>query len=794
MHAGIILLSCSTLMVEIALTRIFSVMMWYHFSFFVISVALLGFGAGGALLCVLKNKFVKNFQKTIVFLALGFAALCIAALFVMGHVRIDPFQIVDQPFLILRLSFLCSVFILIFILSGIYFGVMMIEMPDKIGTIYFANMAGAGCGCLAVIPAMSFLSNSGVIVCAAAISVLAAFITGWKDSSRKVKIIIALLFFGLTALMFNAQSLFVFKIPESKGMSMLLQSGEEIIATKWNIFSQVDVINGGNCHYAPGISSKYKSALPDQKFIFIDADADTPITLNQGAKNSLDFLDYVPSSIAYQMKKQAKVCIIGAGGGFDVLSAFHSGNARHVTAVEINPLISGLVEHPFGEYSGHLYSSNNVTLRNEDGRNFIRNTVDQYDVIQMSLVDTWAAVSNSAYSLTENYLYTTEAFEDYIQHLNNDGILTVTRWFMDPPAELLKLVVMVNGSLVRMGIMHPEKNVVIVQSGRVAVLLIKKTEFKNSETDQLKMICEKRGFNIIYSYGLKTDNIFSYYYNLKNKTNFISDSPFNIRPATDDKPFYFQNTSWKHMTNSINVSIINRDQNKVSYIILLVVLAQSIFLSIVLIIGPLLLAKREGTSLTGSFKNGYMMFLYFALLGLAFMFVEVTLIQKFILFLGQPVYSFSIVLFSLLISAGIGGLMPARVQKNISMKKLGMILGILGILICGYVFVLQSMSSIILGWPLWIRCILTIILIMPLGFLMGMPFPMMLNYAGKYNPNLIPWCLGINGCFSVVSSVLCIIIAMEFGFSIVMLLAAFCYLAAFFIVHYYERAGVNFPG
>ncbi|MGP8153590.1 MAG: hypothetical protein ACLQBQ_05535, partial [Smithella sp.] len=531
------------------MTRIFSVMMWYHFSFIVISIALLGFGASGALLCVFKNKFIKDFQKTTIFLALGFAVMCVISLSVMSHIQIDPFQIIDHPYYILRLLFLCLVLILLFIISGFYLGIMMIKMPDKIGTIYFANMVGAGCGCLAVIPAIALFSNSGAIACAAVISALAAFIVGLKNTSQKVKIILALSVCVFIALTLNAESLFIFKIPESKGMSQFY--GKKSIATKWNVFSQVDVMNVGPLRYTPGISFKKITVIPDQKFIYIDADAVTPITLNNGSKDSLDFLDYVPSSIAYQMKKQANVCIIGAGGGFDVLSAFHSGNAQHVTAVEINPLVSGFVEHPFGEFSGHLYSSNNVTLRNEDGRSFIRNTADKYDVIQMSLVDTWAAATNNAYSLTENYLYTTEAFEDYIQHLNSDGILTVTRWFLNPPTELLKLIVMVNSSLVNIGVIHPERNVVIIGSNGVAVLLIKKTEFKNSEIDQLKMICDKRGFNIVYSYGLKSDNVFSYFYSLPNKTIFISACPFNIDPATDDKPFYFQNANWKHMADTI---------------------------------------------------------------------------------------------------------------------------------------------------------------------------------------------------------------------------------------------------
>lgn len=489
------------------------------------------------------------------------------------------------------------------------------------------------------------------------------------------------------------------------------------------------------------------------------------------------------------MKKQSEVCIIGAGGGYDVLTAFHSGNAQHVTAVEINPLVSGFVKYQYDEFSGHLYSLNNVTLRNEDGRSFIRNTTEKYDIIQMSLVDTWAASTNSAYSLTENYLYTTEAFEDYIQHLNTDGILTVTRWFRKPPIEVLKLVVMVNSSLVNMGVIHPERNVVVVLSGRVAVLLIKKTEFKISELNQLKEICDKRGFTIIYSHGLNNDNIISVFYSFPDKTNFISTASFNIAPASDDKPFYFQNAGWKNLVDTIKKFKIHDIQpNEISYIILLVALVQSIFFSAIFIIGPLLLGKRECGSLTGSFKNGNMMFMYLSLLGLAFMFVEVTLIQKFVLFLGQPVYSISIVLLSLLTSAGIGSLISARIENNISMKKLDKILLVLVILICSYVFILQALSSIILGWPVLIRCILTIILILPLGFLMGMPFPMMLNYAGKYNPNLIPWCLGINGCFSVVSSVLCVIIAMEFGFSKVMFSAALCYFLAFFIVRYYARA------
>lgn len=779
-YAAVFLISLATLIIEISLTRIFSVAIWYHFAFLVISIAMLGFAAAGAFLAVFPALLKKDTNKATALLAVMFAVTTLGSLLIISHTPLDPFKIINNPVYIINLFVFYVALTIPFMISGLCVVFLLSKMPDKVGGIYFCSLAGSGAGCLLVIFLIPLFSNVGAII-AAVLLILTAALMFNSNAYKKLNFVIIAMIILVCPLLVKSNGLIKFKIAESKGLSLLGLSGAgEHMFTRWNAFSQIDLVAAEGVHYAPGLSPKYSlDALPPQAMIFIDADAVTPITMCDKNPANMGFFKYTPYSIPYKLRKNANVCIIGAGGGYDVLNALSQGNALHVEAVEINPDISGIVTDYFSGFAGDIYRLPNVSLRNAEGRGFIRNSRVKYGIIQISLVDTWAAASLGAYSLTENYLYTTEAFADYINHLEDNGIVAVTRWMLVPPKETLRLVVLAVTALENIGVANPQDNIVLIQSGNVAVLLIKRVKFEAPEIKQIEGICKDSGFELIYAAGTGIKNIFYEFIQSSNRRLFYKSYPFNITPSTDDKPFYFHYYNGRHLNPFKFWELSSIDRNNISYLILLIALLQAVILSMVFILGPLYFAKRRGVIKKKTLKSPF--FIYFSCLGMAFMFVEITLIQKFILFLGHPIYSLSIVLFSLLVFAGVGSLFSFGI-KRCHLKRVQTVILALVILLLTYAFLLNKLSYIFIGWSLAWRCIITILLLAPLGVLMGFLFPEGVRLVETTEPELIPWLWGINGCFSVISSILSVILAMSFGFSFVLCLAAVLYLLALIAV------------
>jgi hypothetical protein len=775
-YIGIFLVSLATLLIEISLTRICSVIMWYHFAFMVVSIALLGFAASGAFLTISPKIKAGDIHTTPALLALFFSITTLISLLLVNRLSLDPFQIINSPAHLVKLFIFYILLIIPFFFAGLCMVFLFSRMPDKAGRIYFANMLGSGFGCFAVVFIIPAFSNAGAVV-AAVFLVFAAALFFNAHTSKKLTVAVAITALLSFPLLANAKSLFKFKVAASKGLALRLQNGSAVQRfTTWNAFSQIDVLPPGAFYYAPGLSFRYApESVPPQIAIYIDADALTPITAFNGNVAELEFLKFIPSSVAYGLKKKSDVCIIGAGGGYDVLTALSVGEAAQVTAIEMNPDIVALVKNYFRDFAGNVYSLPQVHVHTTEGRSFIHNTAARYDIIQLSLVDTWAAASTGAYSLAENYLYTTEAFIDYIEHLKKDGILTLTRWVLKPPKETLRLAGLAVSSLERLGVVKPENNIVMVESEGVGVLLVKRTSFEEAQIRQIQRICEESGFKVTYAPGVDIRNIFYAFFHAANKNAFYKEYPFNITPSSDDKPFFFHYYNWRQGNPLKFWRLFSIDRNNISYLILLAAFLQAAVLSVVFVLGPLYWTKRRQGAHAIAFQ--FRPLVYFACLGIAFMFVEVSLIQKFILFLGQPVYSLSVVLFSLLFFAGFGSLLSTRINHRHARRLTGVIT-VLALLVVAYPFMLSRLPYLFIGLTLGWRFLISILLLAPLGLLMGIPFPMGLRLTAAANPELIPWAWGVNGCFSVIGSIISVMMAMSFGFSFVLWSAAFVYLFA----------------
>jgi hypothetical protein len=420
-----------------------------------------------------------------------------------------------------------------------------------------------------------------------------------------------------------------------------------------------------------------------------------------------------------------------------------------------------------------------------EGRSFIRKSKEKYDIIQLSMADNLAASSTGVYALSENYLYTTEAFEDYYERLTENGILSITRWLLPPPREGIRLVSLAVSALENRGVTNPENHLVVIRSLETITLLVKKSEFTQEEIAKIKEFCKERRFDLVYVPGIREEevNVYNkfpepYYYQViygllfaEDREKFYDNYLFSITPVSDEKPFFFHFFKLKKIV-PLYESMGKKWQPFIEggYLVP-VVFIQALILSVIFIFLPLYSFRR----LKGKIGGKWRALTYFLCLGIGYMLIEIALIQKFILFLGHPVYSVSVVLFSVLLFSGIGSLTTNKFKPKV--RYLAPIIIVLSVLTFLYLVSLPHIFHLLLGQELLSKLLISIVVLTPLSFLMGMPFPIGIRLINKLNRDLIPWAWCVNGCASVLSAILAIMIALSFGFSTVLALASIVYLA-----------------
>ena len=494
------------------------------------------------------------------------------------------------------------------------------------------------------------------------------------------------------------------------------------------------------------------------------------------------------------MNKPEKVLILGAGGGAEVLQANYHG-AGHIDAVELNPQIVDLVAEKYRDFTGGIYRTENIDLHIAEAREYVSGSKQRFDLIQIASMDPFGASSVGLYSLSENYLYTVQALQEYLAHLDHNGILAISRWIKLPPRDTLKLFATAVDALRQSGNNEPDKSLILIRGWQTSTLLVKNGRFSDEEINKLKNFCQARSFDTAYYPGITAAeanlyNILAEPYFLEGALALLGDRAesymqnykFNLQPATDNRPYFFHYFKW----GVLNEILALRGQGGMpllewGYLILIATLIQAVFAGLVLILLPLFFTRR-------TLKKGIMPISrgrvggYFFLLGLAFLFIEIAFIQKFILFLHHPLYAVAVVLASFLLFAGLGSAW-SQGQAQSQSYQFGVTRAVTGIVILGllYLLLLGSLFSMLNWLPTTVKVIICITLIAPLGFCMGIPFPLGLARLGDLAPGLIPWVWGVNGCASVLSAVLASLIAIHFGFSMVVLLALVLYVLAMLI-------------
>ena len=770
--AGIAAVSAALLMTELALTRIFSVTMYYHFAFLAISIALFGLSASGVFVYVLRHRLEgASTRELLAAGALAHAIATVIALACLVRIRVGLNYTPANFALMLAIYSLAA---LPFFTGGALVALAFARMSERINVLYAADLLGAATGCLILIPLLNWLGAPGVVLTAAGLSACAAVLFTPGASRRRVGIIAAGLF--AIPLLAQAVGLGPFDVTDTKG-----HEGDRILFNKWNSFSRVAVYDRPHGDWS--LSPKFTGARGDSLFMDIDSAASTPILRGTSDPPDAAYLKYELTALAYHLVERPTgftALVIGPGGGRDLVSALQFG-AQHVEGVEINPIIvRDVMLGQFRDYSGGIYAHPRVRVHVDDGRSFVRRSADRYDVIQASLVDTWAATAAGAYTLTENSLYTSEAFGEYLDHLTDDGYLTVTRWVFDG----LRLVSLAQEACAARGL-DTSRHLAIVRHGRVATFLLKKTAFTPPEIARLERVSQDLGFTILYAPGLlpplvveepaemrRTGTSAADYRRLilaPDRRAFYDSYPLDISPTTDDRPFYFHTT---RLRNQFQVAFGRSMLFGNGLSALLTLMGISAVLVTIFIVGPLVVGGERPEAGWGG------CLVYFASLGAGFMLIEVSLLQQFVLLLGHPVYSLTVTLFSLLLGTGLGSLLSRRVARE-QVRRIGLVA--IACVVGAAIVAVAAVPAIIdaaISWPLPVRLALASAVMTPVGVVMGVPLPSGMRILSSSRPAIIPWGWGMNGAFSVVGATLAVFIAMNWGFSATLLAGAVVYLTA----------------
>jgi hypothetical protein len=781
---GVFLTSLSALALEVVLTRIFSVTMWYHFAFLAISLALMGSALAGVVLYFLPSLTRPERARRWIGAAAAGLALSVPVSFLL-YLRI-PFHVslnrsglpLDQALWLVLVYLDLTV---PFLLAGLVLSLALSAWPERAGQIYWADLSGAAVGCLFSILALETLGGASAVLAVAAMAALAAVVlsTGSGEPVRS-----AFRRVGLTGLVLVVVAGMVWGNVRNGWLTISVNKagGEEPerVYERWNAYSRVTVYPAVGWPHFWGLSSRYQGPFLGHMLMLIDAIAGTPIQEFRGDFDQVAFLQYDLPSFVYHLTDRPKVLVIGPGGGRDVLAALASG-ATQVTAVEVNPAVIEAVRGPFADYAGHVYQRPDVEVVVNDARGYIGRSPDRYQVIQASLIDTWAAGGSGAFALSENSLYTVEAFLDYFDHLTQDGVLTISRWYLPQrPAETLRLLSTGTAALERMGLANPEECVAVVSlpapqisTEGLATVLFKRTPFTEAERARIRQVAEELEFALLWLPGAPPapGEEVGAFMAAPDRAAVIASYPLDISPATDDRPFFFNLVRIGDLFDpSLSASGVYRTSME-AIVILGVVLGVTALMGVVFVLLPLGLgARRRGLA-----RPPGGLLAYFALLGLGFMLVEVPTIQRLTVYLGRPVYSLAVVLFSLLLFSGLGSLWIGHRLRAGTAWPLARIFGSLVVLVGLHAVVAAWLLRATVGWPIGSRLGIAVLLLAPLGFLMGIPFPMGVRWAGMKQRGVVPWLWGVNGVMSVMGSALAIALAIHVGFRVTLLVAAGLY-------------------
>ena len=756
LYLGVAFTTLATLLLELSLTRIFSVVFYYHFAFLAISIALFGLGVGGVFSYVVSGWRGNTFFKLGTLAVLNSCAVLVSLVFLLTREG-DP-----GNFTLAAVYFASA---LPFFFAGTVVSLAVNEAIERVNRVYFFDLLGAAGGCLALVPFLNYFGGPNTVLATAVLFAVSAAI--WYNLAgtlpgRVGAVALALTFVVL--IVYNGMQ-HPIDVRYAKGRPLPKES-----FVQWNSFSRIALDRQSN-------------------LIIIDADASTGIPtydLENLKPRELDDLLHQGPGLPYMLRPGAKTLIIGPGGGWDVARAL-TGGSKDITAVEINPIIARtIMQDRFPDLSRRLYWRPEVRVVIEDGRSFVRRSQEKYQVLQATLVDTWASTAAGAFALSENNLYTTDAFRDYLQHLTDDGLMVFTRWGFQPPRESLRLVSLAMDALLDLGETQPWKHVLVVREdtekltgwGAQDTVVIFRKPMDSAQLGLVMTTLARAYLTGIYLPNDAPVNEFGKLLKSADPEKFWRDYPFDVSPVDDDRPFFFYTVQPRDVRNFLKQPTLAAD-SKINRALPLLfeLLAVSILATIVILaLPPLVLRSRLPV------ERGVRTFLlYFICIGAGYIIVQVALIQKFVLFLGHPTYALTVIIFSMLMASSLGSYLSRRLIPYADAARLMAVLFAAAVMVVALAFVVAPIAEAGVGWPLPWKIALTACLISPVGFLMGMPFPTGLTRLEARFPHAVRWAWALNAAASVLGSASAIFLAIYIGLRATVLAGAALYLGALLV-------------
>lgn len=797
-YFSLFILSAAVLTLELAQMKLFAFSLQFFVIHIVLSIVLLGFGIGGSLFSILRIKSEEFLTKcaSILLFILPVTILATTYYFCIIAPKINIFN----PRGFLKLVILVSVLTVPYLIAGLITAIFFTIKIRNIGTTYFYNLIGSAVGCIIVFPLLRSIGMESLILFLCALLFLAYLLFQLsvnqnlfdKKTLGKINIPQGLsVLFGISLLLAMPVSKKIFSAPPDANDQFATIKRElerienrpvnpSLEFAKWDAAGKIEIYD------FPGNYLSLPEPIP-LKWYCQDSGAGS-ILFNFGSdlQNGKRFFEQTIYGFPYSLTNNPKALVIGLGGGVDIQTALYFG-AKSVTGIEINKAAVEAVGGPYSDFVGNIYHRDNVKIHVMDGRTFIWKNKEKFDIIQITGADTKNFWSTNALALNINFLYTIESFQDYLNSLNDNGILSITRFEFD----LMRLAPIAVATLKKMGIENPEKNILITFQGIWGNIIIKKTPFTDTE---IKIIHDKIdqhntnpdlwadvkwfsviGFGLNKPYEIKYEpamlsdtSIENDYLKLfraaaKNEEKkFLDTTHHNFYPTTDDNPFFFMQVRFKHIFSPQAIYV------KIYIIFTLLILIMACIFSVV----PLFFINRSGLKTRGAF----FLMIYFFMIGVGFMFIEIGLMQLLTRFLGNPGYAVSIVLFAILLFSGIGSYFSERIDKKDTLIKSAISLFFLYLIIL--VFILNPILNKMIAADMFIRAIVVILILAPIGFALGIPFPSGLSLLKDKGYNFIPWAVGVNGFASVFGSLTFILLVMAAGFKISLICGGAIYLAA----------------
>jgi hypothetical protein len=778
------LLSASIIAFQLVLIQVLSIVQWYHFAYMIISVALLGFGAAGTALAIFRRRLLKHihFLLPLFMMGCGFTMCLVTELSQLSFIRFDSYLLFANYSHLGRLLLTYLLFFIPFFLGALAIGLIFDYYIKGIGKIYFTNLLGSGAGGLLALIGLWFFFPNQLSAIFSLLPILAGILIIPHNNAislrrRSKSFLLLIAFVALTTCVWKIVIPTQLHPSQFKDLNKtMLLPDAEIKLEKTSPYGVLQAVTSPVLRFGPGLSLTAQEVAGVKAAVFTNGDWQGAI--GGGQFDSSFILRSSTFALPYVMVPRHKVLVLRVGTGMELAHAL-SHQTKIIQAVEPNPFLLSALKNELASYNDSLFYHPSISVRELEARTFLLADTTHYDLIVLPEIGSFGG-SAGLYALREQFLLTKESFAEMWQRLKSGGAITVTVWMDYPARNPLKLLATVIETLEELKIPQVQNHIAAIRSWSTISFVITKSALTEPEIINVRNFCEQLQFDPAFLPGLLEEERVSYHELqdssfLRNmdklftaeRKSLYHEYEFNIRPATDNRPYFSQFIRWKSFPLLAD-QFGNRSIPffEIGYLLVVVTLVQIAFISFVLIILPLFKLGWKG-------KNKFRIFLYFASIGLGYMFVEMVLIQRFMLYFGQPVYAASAVITSLLIFSGFGSYASARIAER--RKALLMNLTAIILLLFIYAFALTPILQNTIDGSMFFKLLVVILLIAPLAFCMGIPFPAGLRKVHQTSSQEIPWAWGLNGCFSVISTALATIIAVELGSAMVLLLAALAY-------------------